>query len=280
LKSFNRKNGKRPYFSRVFMDKSKTKRHVLAILIGCALLVYGLAHRALQAYPDSDTMLPQMRFNPRQVPTDHPPFNLALKDKEYILHPLFEYELTGMIVSYNQNSLIWAIDHWLDWEDFINVKDICVIWGDNVTQEVYKGMTFINGSYTCYPRFKQNLYADVGWKFRPYQLSNNHLLAEKSPIKRRLLEAKRGDQIYLRGYLVQYGAVDGTVIRNTSISRYDNKCESIYVTDFQILKKAHPLARLVQKCAVATLFICLSLLIWYDRYWVRFAEKYARPRSY
>ncbi|MCD4781767.1 MAG: hypothetical protein K8S27_14660 [Candidatus Omnitrophica bacterium] len=262
------------------MDKNKTKRKTITILLACAAVVYGLTYLELQKFPDRYSMLDEMSSEPKQTPTSKACFNLSIKNKEYILHPLFEYELYGMIVSYNQNSLIWAVDHWLAWEDFINVKDICVIWGSNIENEVYEGMTFINGSYTCYPRYKQELYDKVGWKYNPYQLSNNHLLADNSAIKRRLLEAKRGDQIYLKGYLVQYASTDGTVLRNTSISRSDTKCESIYVTDFQILKKANRTARIIQKLAVATMFICLSLLIWFDRYLTRFAEKYARPKNY
>ena len=143
----------------------------------------------------------------------------------------------------------------------MNIKDVCVVWGENIKSGVYQKMKFTSGSWTCY--FKSDTREE--WvKFRDDNLSNNHLLADNEIIEKVILSAKKGDQIHLKGFLASYSKKDGTFTRGTSISRTDkgnHACETIFLTDFQILKSANPGWRLASALSKYLIIICLFLSI-------------------
>ena len=61
---------------------------------------------------------------------------------------LFDYEITGLVVS-KHNA-----DTWWDWvhaasHDHLNVTDLCVVWGDNARSGSYQDMRFSSGQWTC-----------------------------------------------------------------------------------------------------------------------------------
>ena len=52
----------------------------------------------------------------------------------------------------------------------------------------------------------------------------------------------RGDQVRLRGWLAKYGHKGSQVVRGTSTTRKDTggqACETVYVTEFEVLKRAN-----------------------------------------
>jgi len=242
------------------MNKLEIITKIIKIILLISIILFGISFFQKGKLPDKEDVLEQLYQEPLQTETDAAPFKTERGGIVYDISPLYDYELYGLIVSYHHSK------SWLDyyhgrWKDFINIKDICVIWGDNIKTEVYKQMKFKSGSWTCYSEFKSGVDWRMYSKFKNSCGSNNHLLSDKEAINKAVMSAKKGDQIYLKGYLVEYSHSDGAWRRGTSISRTDNKCETIFVTDFQILKKANPLWHSIYTNTKYSIIGCLVLLI-------------------
>jgi hypothetical protein len=195
---------------------------------------------------------------PRQRATRQQPFMTQIKDQDYRIEPLFEYVLDGVVVSYNDADGVTDITHHRKWHDFLNVRDLCVIWGENVARGVYQEMEFRNDSWTCWAYWPD---AQTGSRFSMHQLSNNHLLVDDEEVKRRLMLARPGDQVRFKGLLSHYANPANGFRRGTSTVRTDTgngACETIYLQEFRIIKQANPgLRRLYQ---VSKWFVLLSLV--------------------
>lgn len=154
---------------------------------------------------------------------------------EYRLNPLFAYELNGLIVS-DYNS-----ENWLDIRhenDPGNIKDVCVVWGENIKNGSYKEVKFSSGEFTCFYRWDRTLEKE----FYGNLLSNNHLIPQNSTIADKIRRSKVGDQIRIKGILADYSVyTDNQLVftRKTSTTRGDTlngACEIIYVTDYDVVR--------------------------------------------
>ena len=167
-----------------------------------------------------------------------------------------------MVVS-KHNSKSWLDYYHKQWEDFINLKDVCVIWGENIETGVYRDLKFKNGSFTCYMDFKSGVDKNAAYqKFKNEALSNNHLLSADESINKKIIKAQEGDQIYLRGYLVRYSHDDFQ--RGSSITRTDagnGACETIYLTDFRIIKEANVFWRVVFSLIKYLMIVLIIILL-------------------
>ncbi len=176
---------------------------------------------------------------PVQLPTTKKQFSTNVNGQTYIIKPEFEYELQGVVVSYHNADVMSDIWHHDKWKDFINIRDLCVIWGDNIKSGVYKKMAFSNDSWTCWASWPDQA---TGELFSMRQLSNNHLLSDNEKINRVLMSAEPGDHIKLTGVLAEYSNPGNGFNRGTSTIREDTgngACETIYLNDFEIIDKAN-----------------------------------------
>ena len=197
------------------------------------------------SYYYKDNFPPPQKYNlsalgpPLQEPTFREPFAIIANKQHYTVTPKFEYELTGVVVSYNDADGFTNIWHHKRWKDFINVRDICVIWEPNVGSGIYRNIQFSSDSWTCWTSWKDHATSD---KFHMTALSNNHLLTANNYIKSKLLDAEKGDVIRLKGVLAEYKNDATGTTRGTSITRTDSgngACETVYIEDFKIIKKAN-----------------------------------------
>ena len=180
---------------------------------------------------------------PVQTRTREKSFTTRANGQDYVITPRFDYELEGVVVSLHDSDSFLDATHHRRWQDFINLRDLCVIWGDNVKSGVYREMDFHNGTWTCWFSWPTR---EVGSRFDGSQLSNNHLLIDDNDIKRALMESEPGDHIRLKGMLVEYRNPGNGFHRGTSVTRTDSgngACETIYVEAFEVLKKANEGAR-------------------------------------
>ncbi len=118
-------------------------------------------------------------------------------------------------------------------------------------------MRFESGSWTCWAKPET---AEAQTRFFGQHLSNNHLISDNRQIKKRIMSAERGDQIYLKGYLANYSQPGGG-FRGTSTTRTDTgngACETIYVEEFEILKKSNRFWRFL--FTLSTLLVAASLI--------------------
>lgn len=221
------------------------------------LLLLGVSYFKKDVYPPSTDLLPQLYTTPVQSPTTTPAFQQTINDVTYTVQPHFNYELSGLVTSWhNSNSWLDYVHNY--WNDYINLKDLCLIWGTNLDNNLYHQLSFRNGSFSC----SYNTTNTAAWEmFSEDAVANNHLLAATPEIAKKIMETSSGDQIYLRGYLVDYSTTTGWS-RTTSVTRDDRgmgACEIIYVTDYTILRRNHPIWRWLYSTSAVTL--CLLLVI-------------------
>lgn len=213
--------------------------HVFKWLLIASLIGLAAGWWQRDRLPDPDFYDGRIDQEPRQTPTRVRPFGVQAGEQHYDIRPLFDYDLSGMVVSMHHSDSFLDIYHQQDWSDFINIKDICVIWGSNVRSAVYRDMNFENATWTCWYAWPNG---EVRRRFSEDRLSNNHLLADRPEVQRAIMAARPGDQVRLRGLLAEYSNPANGFRRGTSTSRQDRgngACETIYVQDFQVVRAAN-----------------------------------------
>lgn len=212
-------------------------RRLLSIWIA-ALAIGVLANWGASRVPRQVPALPQLSSDPKQSAVVENVRQFKISGHEYRIQPRFQYELYGLVVSYHDSNSFWDISH-ASWGDHLNSKDICVVWGQNMNVDLSK-FNFWSGDWTCYFQTKDSSALKA---FNLDQISNNHLLPANPAVAKLIAEARIGDQIKIRGQLVDY-AIDGLGMRMTSTVRTDREdgaCEIVYVTDFAILARENGL---------------------------------------
>lgn len=192
-------------------------------------------HKSL---PTKDQILIEIEQSPIQKPVGKNPIIIEKEGFTAEISPLYNYELYGLVVTqYNTES-------WYDYyhkRDPFNTKDLCVVWGSNITTGAYMTGKYRSGEFTCYWNF--NTESDYQ-NFLENEIANNHLIPENDELANVIKRAKIGDQIHFKGYLANYRIADsdGKMIgeRKSSTTREDtgnNSCEVVYVTEFEIIKE-------------------------------------------
>jgi len=207
------------------------------------LLASGYLYLVKDALPDAAFYDLDRLRDPVQSVTRASSFTTRANDQQYLIVPRYDYELEGVIVSLHDADDFLDIAHHRRWQDFINLRDLCVVWGSNVESGVYRDMEFSNGTWTCWFSWPNR---EVASRFDATRLSNNHLLIDDDAVKQALLRAAPGDQIRLRGMLVEYSNPGNGFRRGTSVTRTDTgngACETIYVNEFEVIRKANQGAR-------------------------------------
>jgi len=214
------------------------------------LLLWVLALIFDDRLPPPREIFSQLYLEPVQAGDGFPaPFSVTTKKVTYTVTPLFRYELSGLVVSQHRSDSLLDISH-RRWNDFLNIKDLCLVWGRNIRSGVYREMKFWNRDFTCMCEFPDQ---ETALLFSASHLSNNHILCADEKLSRRILSVRPGDQIHFKGYLVSYSQPANQFRRGTSTVRDDTgdgACETVYVTEFRILKRANPVWRAFKPLAL------------------------------
>ena len=208
-------------------------------------------------FPEDMSIPPALLEPPLQQIAETPPFTVTDNETDYLIEPRYEYDLHGLVVSYAHHNGNYSL-HRL-WNDHINVADVCVVWSENANPADLNNISFWNGKFTC--NFQTD---DAGtWeRFRENQISNNHLLTDDHRIRKTIKRLRIGDQIRMRGWLVNYSN-DAGFSRGTSTTRDDRgngACETIYLESFEILQTLDSGWRTLMSIALAG--IIGSSLLW------------------
>jgi hypothetical protein len=209
-------------------------------LLLSSILVMAIAYLQKDKLPDVSFYDVGELQDPLQHAINEKPFATVVNDIAYAIAPKYDYELNGVVVSYHNADDISDIWHHRVWKDFLNTRDLCVVWGSNIASGVYLDAAFHNDSWTCWAYWPDYSTRD---RFRMNQLSNNHLLADDPYINRLIMEAEVGDQVRFQGRLAGYKNLETGAYRGTSTTRTDTgngACETVYVEDFEIVRKANP----------------------------------------
>lgn len=206
--------------------------------------------------PDEIALLSDLAEEPEQFAIEEPAFETEQGGVRYRVEPLYRYRLQGLVVSRRAHDGDRMLHR--RWNDHLNVADVCVVWGDAATADL-SAFEFWSGQFTCFFRTDDG----AAWRaFRPDQLANNHLLADRAYLREQIAGVAVGDQIRLEGYLARYSN-DSGFERGTSTTRTDTgngACETIYVTRFDVLQSSPSLWPAVQ--GLAGFGLLGSMLAW------------------
>lgn len=216
-------------------DPRAPLKNVLRILFVASVIGFIFLSFFRPPLPPKDSVLKEVvNFEPIQKALSQEEETIKMGNYDYKLKILYSYDIWGLVVSkYNANN-------WLDIthkQDPGNIEDVCVVWGKNIADGAYQKVTYKSGEYTCYYSWKGS-----APEFYGTYLANNHLIPKDSKVTSLIRRAAIGDQVHIKGYLVDYSVLkNGQEIftRRTSTTRNDTgngACEIIYVTDFEILK--------------------------------------------
>ena len=232
-------------------------------LISVVLLVSAASHQ--NDLPPFADIHPALLTEPQQVQIQRPAFEVKRKQVTYRIEPLYDYTLYGLVVSRHDAG------SWLDsihsyWNDYLNVVDVCVVWGRNLKSGFYANpdVRFTSGQFTCYVH-PANLH--VWQAFDATSLSNNHLLAERASVIRKLRTVRVGDQIMLRGSLAQYSHNyrGAHFSRSTSVTRDDvgnGACETVFVDQVEVLREGNAGWRFAYNLGWCGLVLSAALGLW------------------
>ncbi|MFK8051354.1 MAG: hypothetical protein AB8F65_00160 [Woeseiaceae bacterium] len=206
-------------------------------------------------FPADIPLLPSVHNEPMQKRlSGKQPFTVDWKDQDYLIEPEYDYELTGLIVSFRHQDGSSRM-HRLS-NDKLNMLDLCVVWGDSANNPFLNKIKFWNGVFTCNFQTRDQAAWDA---FDIYQISNNHLISATEEIRDSVQSIRIGDQIRVRGQLASYTSPGGSK-RGTSTTREDTgngACETIYVTEFDVLQRGVSMWRYVMYLAMALLLATL-----------------------
>lgn len=217
----------------------KINKFLYLCLIIC-IIFYIVSILRLKNLPQVREMHPDLFNNPIQSSgTLKESFIFNYRGTDYNVKPMADYELWGLVVSHNDIGRWYNMYH--D-KNSVNIKDICVIWGENISSGIYQKMKFKNGEFTCYVGWGELSWQEAR-KFRNDNLSNNHLIASEESIREIIRDVRVGDQIHLKGVLSSYGKVDTSeqYYRSSSLRRDDvgdGACETVFVDEIEILKRS------------------------------------------
>ncbi|MEC5384685.1 hypothetical protein VVD49_03065 [Uliginosibacterium sp. H3] len=236
-------------------------RSLIKLALLASLVLLGVALWRSERLPPPSELESVLLDEPRQTPTHTPAFDTTVGDIRYTVKPIYEYDIVGLVVSRHDANVWWDYAH-REWNDKLNVVDLCVVWGRNARDGAYDGIDFSSGQWTCnFSTSSQAAYE----AFDPYSLSNNHLITDNTRFAEALRKVRVGDQIHIRGKLAEYSHNHGFAFhRGSSTTRRDTgngACETIYIEDFEMLQKGGGPWRMLTWVAVAMLV--LSLLAWF-----------------
>jgi len=242
-------------------ERAPGLRRLARILFPAAVLAFAVSFFMRNRYPDKSLILEPLLQNPVQSEAGVPdPFEVVRKGVTYTVTPLFSYELWGLIVSYHHAASFIDVSH-KQWNDFLNTKDVCLIWGRNVETGVYRQMRFRNRDFTCFYRYPDRETYEL---FTENCLSNNHLLPADLFVADKILKARKGDQVRFKGWLASYGVKGTPYARRSSTVRNDRgngACEVVYVTEFEVLREANAAWRTLYRLSPILAGLALAVLI-------------------
>lgn len=196
-----------------------------------SLFFFGVSFFFQHQLPDNLLLKEEIANEPVQTKTDREEFTFEYRNAEYDVEPVAEYEMWGLVVSHNNINSIADIYH--D-EDSVDLKDLCIIWGKN-TESDYKKVKFWSNAWTCWWQYGN------GVTFSGRELSNNHLLSDKKKVQDIIKNVRIGDQIRVKGMLVNYNSKENPDWkRESSTTREDTgngACEVVFVEEAEVLAR-------------------------------------------
>lgn len=213
------------------MAPHRIRKLLIPIFFGALALIL-IARGEKGGAIDPGSILPELLQSPKQGTTSRDEFDFEYKGKACRVRPVATYDLHGLVVSHNNIDSFADIYH--D-STSVDTKDLCVIWGTTLESTDFHQVKFKSGPWTCYFSYPP------GTKFAHDKLGNNHLITDDAAIRDTIDQVRIGDQIHMKGLLVDYQMSDWQAFwRRSSTTRKDNDCEVVFVEDLEILQAGTP----------------------------------------
>jgi hypothetical protein len=199
---------------------------------------------------------------PVQTRVRKPPIDTNVNGVDYRIQPRYAYELNAVVVSLHHSDTWWDYAH-KAWGDHVNVMDLCVAWGDSVRSGAYRDVSFSNNQWECNWSYSSER---AHKQFSGAQASNNHIVTDDPALAKSLRNIRVGDQVRLRGYLVDYTIFkDGRPLgtRVSSETRTDSgpgACEVLYIDGFENVASPNRAWRTAMWSALGVLLF--GLVLW------------------
>jgi hypothetical protein len=227
-----------------------------------SLLAAALAWGMKDGLPPPAALQADLYSEPKQVRVTKPPIDTSVNGVAYRIQPRFTYDMSALVVSLHHSDTWWDYVH-RENDDHLNLMDLCVVWGESARNGAYKGISFSNNQWEC----SWGTSSQEAWAaFDQTEVANNHMVTDDPALAKALRNIRIGDQIRVRGYLVNYTIYrDGRPggMRVSSEVRTDTgngACEVLYVESLELLKSAGSGWRIALQAALG--IFALSLLTW------------------
>lgn len=208
---------------------------VLTLALTLSALALLLAWYKKGALPAPAEVLPEVLDAPLQTPVKEPEGELTYRGATYVFQPVASYVIQGVVVTHNN---IAGIGNVYQNSSNVDIKDLCLVWGENITEDRFRQVEFWSEPWSCHYRFSH------GPGLRNDQLSNNHLLSEREEVREVIRSIHIGDQVRLVGRLINYYMAGyPEYVRKSSLVRTDEgngACEVLLVDSAEVLKAATP----------------------------------------
>ena len=237
----------------------KTISRCLSLSILLSLATTFWANGKRNFLPPQSSLVTRIEEPPSQEAYEDRAFTHHWHKNDYVIYPVAEYEIAGLVVTRNDIGGFSDIYHT---SDSVDVVDVCLLWGDNAREAVYRNYDFWSEPFSCWYRPKRNT---ARARFSDDALSNTHVLAKDESLAKRLNSIHLGDQIRLRGKLINYHPAGASEqLRRSSLTRKDTgngACEVMYVEEFELLKSGNPGWNRIYELARCVFLISIVLKI-------------------
>lgn len=210
-------------------------RICLRVFLYLGLVLYCSGRFFMGKFDEKMEISRTVRLNPVQADISEDPFFFAYGKEEYWIQPTASYDISGLIVTHNDVSSIADAYHTSESVDF---RDVCLVWGSNVSSGVYRRFKFWSEPWSCHMKTEDSAAAA---SFNAAGFSNNHLLSPDPRVRETIRSLRIGDQVRLQGMLINYSPKwSPESLRKTSLERDDTgngACEVLWVESAEILKR-------------------------------------------
>jgi len=235
------------------------KKHLFLVLF----LTLGITFFTRNNFKSVEYIMPEVLGQPQQYEIDNPSVIKFQKNGyAYEVTPIYDYEVNALIVS-KLNYKAFSIEKF----DRVFPYDLCLIWGSNIASGTYRNKTlkFSQDCRWCFARWYEDV--NLNWE----EFSNSHLLINNSDIDKKVQSLVFGDQIKIKGQLVNVKAILISNPGSFDASEYTwnsgvgktglgaGACKLIYVEKLEILKKANVMSYFLFH---VSLYGLLLLTVW------------------
>jgi len=232
-------------------------RNVFLLPAAVALLSWGIGSYLSGRPPERAALLPELEQAPLQTDTAAEDFAFDHAGRTYLVEPVADYVLHGLVMSRNNPRSI--ADSYHDSKS-VDTRDLCVVWGPNLDIPLHK-VSVKNTSWMCWVRWPH------GVNFRMDALSNNHLITDSARVREAIGAVRPGDQIRIDGLLVNYAPEEHPDWKRTSSTVRDDDgngaCEVVFVDEITVLRHGTPTA--YGAASLGKWSLLLVVLLWVGR---------------